>query len=126
MCYLNNIGLDSQKGVSLVGNLIVLVAIVFFGIVGLKFFPAYSEFYSLKGLLNAMNKAPLSSMSKREIVAEFDRLAVGSYVSAVSGKDLIIESDSDKVKISVNYKVVKPIVANVSMMVDFETSNLDQ
>ncbi len=115
-----------ETGSTFLGNLIVVAAIMLVGLVGMKIFPAYSEFYSVKNLLRSINQEPLSTMSKRDIQAAFDRRATSSYVTVITGKDLIIEKQANETRVSVNYQVAKPIVANISVLVDFKASNLDQ
>jgi hypothetical protein len=62
-------------------------------------------------------------MGKKEIMQAFDKAASATYVEVVKGSDLVVEnSDSGKV-LSVEYQVVKPIVANVSVVMDFHATS---
>lgn len=115
-----------QSGSSFWGTLIVVAAIGFFGLVGLKLFSSYSEFYSVKSALKAMKSEPLDTMSKNEIKASFDRRAIATYITTVTGQDLKIEKEGRETVVSVNYQVVKPIVANISVVADFAASTRDQ
>lgn len=116
----------TQTGSTFLGNLIVIAAIVIFGLVGMKLFPAYSEFYSVKSVLKAMKSEPLDTMSKSDIKASFDRRASASYVTTVSGENLTIEKQGRQTVVSINYSVVKPIVANISVLAEFTASTLDE
>lgn len=115
-----------ESGSTFLGNLFVFAAIMLLGLVGMKVFPAYSEFYSVKSLLRSMNQEPLTTMSPREIENAFDRRATSSYVTTISGKDLIIEKQAGATVVSVNYQVVKHIFSNISVLVDFKASNQEQ
>lgn len=115
----------NQQGSTLLGNLIVVAAIGLFGLVGLKLFPSYSEFYSVKSVLKAMKDEPLDTMSKSEIKASFDRRAGATYISTVTGEQLTIEKEGRETIVSVNYQVVKPIVANISVVAEFTASTRD-
>lgn len=117
--------LKKQNGSTFLGNLIVVAAICLFGLVGLKLFPSYSEFYSVKSVLKAMKSEPLDTMSKSEIKASFDRRAGATYVSTVTGEQLTIEKEGRETVVSINYQVVKPIVANISVVADFTASTRD-
>jgi hypothetical protein len=44
----------SQRGITLMGFMVVLVVLSFFFLVGAKLFPAYSEFNSVKSAMNEM------------------------------------------------------------------------
>ena len=44
----------AQRGITLMGFLVVLAVVSFFFIIGAKLFPAYSEFNSVKSVMNEM------------------------------------------------------------------------
>jgi hypothetical protein len=126
MSVVNEKSMTSQNGSTFLGNLIVVAAIGIFGLVGMKLFPAYSEFYSVKSVLKAMKDEPLNTMGKSEIKASFDRRASTAYVSTVTAEQLKIEKEGRDTVVSVNYQVVKPIIANISVMAEFTASTRDQ
>ena len=71
-----------------------------------------------------MNKESLSSMSKKEIMDAFNRRASTSYITVVTGNDLSIDkAGSGETVVSVKYQVTKPLVGNVSMLLDFSASS---
>ena len=51
----------AQRGITLMGFLVVLVVVSFFFIIGAKLFPAYSEFNSVKTIMNEMALEPNSA-----------------------------------------------------------------
>lgn len=112
-----------QCGATLIGMLLVGASVVFLAIIVLKVFPAYQEFYSVKTVLHAMNKEPLSTMSKKEIIDSFNKRADAGYVTIVHGSDLVIEKNkAGETVVSVEYQVVKPLFGNVSVMLDFDST----
>lgn len=116
----------TQHGSTFLGNLIVIAAIAIFGLIGMKLFPAYSEFSSVKSAIKAMKDEPLNTMSKHDIKASFDRRAVATYITTVTGDDLKIEKEGRETVVSVDYQVVKPVIANISVMAEFNASTRDQ
>lgn len=117
-------GSKKQRGATLIGMLFVGASVVFLAIIALKVFPAYQEFFSVKTVLHAMNKEPLSTMSKKEIVDSFNRRADAGYVTVVHGSDLAIEkNEAGEMVVSVQYQVVKPLFGNVSVMLDFASAS---
>ena len=48
----------AQRGITIMGFLVVLVVVSFFFIIGAKLFPAYSEFNSVKSIMNEMAAEP--------------------------------------------------------------------
>lgn len=115
-----NNNFKKQSGATLLGMLIVGAMIVFVALIVMKMAPAYTEFMSVKKVLMAMKQEPLSSMSNKEIKDSFDRRANIAYVETVKGSDLNIEKGADgETVVTVDYQVVKPIMGNVSVLIDF-------
>ena len=50
--------IKAQRGITIMGFLVVLVVVSFFFIIGAKLFPAYSEFNSVKSIMNEMAAEP--------------------------------------------------------------------
>ncbi|MDO9150208.1 MAG: DUF4845 domain-containing protein [Methylotenera sp.] len=109
----------SQQGATLLGMLIVGVFVVFIALIVMKVTPAYIEFMSVKKVLKAMNQESLSTMTSKEIKDSFNKRASTSYVEVVRGSDLVIEKGASGTVVTVNYEVVKPIIGNVSVLIDF-------
>jgi hypothetical protein len=117
----------NQRGATLIGMAFIAGALIFVAIIAMKMAPAYIEFMSVKKVLQAMQQESLSSMSKNEIKDSFDKRRNVAYVEVVSADDLIIEkNDTGDTVVAVQYQVTKPIVANVSVVMDFEASTDSQ
>ncbi len=117
------IGVKKQQGMTFLGLVIVVAAIVFLAMIGMKMVPSYIEFFGVKKVLNHIASDPnFNEMSKKEIMERFDKGANIGYISVVKSSDLVIERGSTGNKITVDYQVVKPIVANVSVQMDFHAS----
>ena len=113
-----------QGGATLIGMVIVSAALIFIAIIAMKIFPAYTEFMSVRTVIRAMGQESLSTMSKKEIMDSFDRRSTTSYVDVVKGRDLTIgKNSSGDTVVSVDYQVVKPLMGNVSVLIDFSASS---
>jgi len=67
-----------------------------------------------------MQSESLGTMSNKEIKDSFEKRASVAYVDTVKGSDLVIEKTPDgSAVVSVSYEVVKPIMGNVSVLIDF-------
>lgn len=110
--------MNNQKGGSFIGMLIVIAAIVFWGLLGLKVGPAYLEYMNVK---NALKRATSSAdvTSQKAIAEAFDKSARVDNITVVKGSDLVV---SDGV-VSVEYQVVVPIMANASALLDFNATS---
>ena len=109
---------NNQKGGSFIGLVIVIAAIVFIGMIGLKVGPAYLEFLNVK---NALKRAASSAdlTSKKAVADAFDKSASVDNITVVKGFDLVVNNGV----VSVEYQVVIPIVANASALLDFNATS---
>lgn len=108
----------NQKGGSFIGMVIVIAAIVFIGMIGLKVGPAYLEFLNVK---NALKRAAGSAdlTSKKAVADAFDKSAAVDNITVVKGSDLVVNNGVA----SVEYQVVIPIMANASALLDFNATS---
>lgn len=110
----------SQRGATFLGMLFVGAMVAFVALIVMKMVPAYTEFFSVKKVIKAMKEEPLGTMSKKEIMDSFDKRASIAYIESVKGSDLDIEKGAeDEAVVSVEYQIVKPIMGNVSVLIDF-------
>jgi Tfp pilus assembly protein PilE len=110
--------LKQQYGMTFIGLVLIIAAIVFFAILGMKVAPPYMEYMSVKNAIKkAANSADLTS--KKDVANAFDRSASVDNITVVKGADLTIENGV----ISTQYQVVVPIVANASVLLDFNATS---
>ena len=112
-----------QRGITFIGLVLVIAAVVFFAVLGMKVVPAYIEFFGVKKIINKIaNETNFNEMSNKEITQAFDNSASVGYVSVIRGKDLIIEKSQSGNVVTAEYQVVIPIVANASVLLDFSAT----
>lgn len=118
--HLKNQRPNKQAGISFLGMLFVGAFIALIAITAIRIVPSYTEFMTVKKVLKAMQQDPLDTMTPKEIKTAFDKRASIDYISVVSSEDLSIErSDSGATVISVEYQVVRPLMGNLSVLMDF-------
>lgn len=121
---LSNSNIKKQKGATFLGMAIIAGILIFAAIIVMKMAPAYIEFMSVKKVLHAMSQDSLSSMSKKEIKDSYVRRASIDDIASVTPDDLVIEKDeTGATVVSVQYRVIKPLVGNVSVILDFAASS---
>lgn len=76
-----------QRGLSLLGLLVLGVVLVFAAMIALKVFPTVDEYLSIKRAIEAARQEP----SPAAIRARFDRAASIESITAINGKDLQIQ-----------------------------------
>lgn len=113
-----------QRGLSMLGFLFVAIVLVAVAMLAMKLVPAYVEFFSVKKILNAMAQDPeMKDKSNAELRNDFSRRASVDYVSVVKPEDLRIERQGGVPVISVEYEFRTPLVANISLVIDFNASS---
>jgi hypothetical protein len=115
-------GAARQRGLSVVSLIFVGVIVVFLLVIGAKAVPAMTEYFAVD---RAVQKVAGEGQTVRDIRAAFDRYATVDNISSVSGKDLDITKDGEKVIVSYAYQYSIPIMDNVRIVIDFAGSNRD-
>lgn len=90
-----------QRGISLIGLIIVGALLAFFGVVGAQVLPTALEY---QAIVKAAKKAATDGTTVSEVRAAFDRAAVIDDISSISGKDLEISKVNDKVVVAFAYE----------------------
>ncbi len=111
-----------HAGLTLIGFVFVAAVVAIFVAVGARVTPAYIEYYSVQKSLEktlAETKDPTSQVDLRRT---FDRYLATDYIDSVTARDLEVTKEGNKVTISVAWTRKLPLVANVSLFLDFEAS----
>lgn len=113
---------DKQRGISLVGLVIVAGLLAFTLLVGFRAVPAFTEYFAIQRVIRAVAEEGNGGASMTELRRSFDRRSGIDDISTVAGKDLDIFKQGGKVVIEVEYERKVPIAGNVSLLFDFSAS----
>ncbi|SPE29950.1 putative transmembrane protein [Burkholderiales bacterium] len=111
-----------QRGLSLVGLIFVGVIVVILLTIGMKVVPALAEYLAIE---RAVQKVASEGSTVRDIRNAFDRYATIDDIKSVSGKDLDITKDAERIIVSYSYSYSVPVLDNVRIVIDFSGSNRD-
>ena len=104
-----------QRGLTFLGLLVVGILLALTGVVLAQVVPTYIEYMAVQ---KAVNKA-----SAGETVAEvrgiFDKAATIDDISSVSGKDLNVTKNGDKVVVSVAYNKEIELVGPAYLLIKY-------
>ena len=115
---------SKQQGMTFIGLVLVIAAVIFLAVIGMKVVPAYIEFAGVKKIINRLAAdSAFNDMSKKDIVAAFDKAVSADYVTVIKGSDLVIEKGATGNVVTADYQVTLPIVANASVLLDFHASS---
>lgn len=114
----------NQRGVTLLGAMLIGFMLVAVAMLGMKLIPAYMEFFSVKKIIRAMDNDPaVSGMSISQVRESFDKRADIDYVAVIKGRDLEVSKGRGKTIIKADYTVTIPIAGNIAALLDFHASN---
>ncbi len=107
---------NTQRGITLVGLILVIAMIGGVAVLAMQVFPSFVEFNSIK---KAITYAKANGSTVVEIRAAFDRQAEIGYITTINGKDLEIVKNGDDVVISFAYDKKIPIVGPASLLIEY-------
>ncbi|HJV26112.1 MAG TPA: DUF4845 domain-containing protein [Aromatoleum sp.] len=113
-----------QQGLSPVGVLIVGALLASVLLIGFRTVPAVNEYFAIQKIIKVVASEGDSGASINDLRRSFDRRAQIDDVSTINGTDLDIRKDAGKVVIDAQYARKVPIVANVSLLIDFHATSL--
>ncbi len=109
----------SQSGVTLIGLLFWAVLLGSTALVLMKVFPAVNEYRTIQAMVNKIAQSGGSSVP--EVRAAFERARQIEYgVTSVTGRDLEVTKEDDKLVIKFAYDKEIPLVEPVYLLIKFE------
>ncbi len=111
-----------QRGVSLVGMLILGIVLVGGMVLAVRCVPAYNEYFAVKSALNQI-AAGSDAESPESIRHAFQRRADLGGVTSIGSKDLDITKDSGHYVIFAQWERQVSLIANVSLVFAFQASS---
>jgi len=107
---------NGQRGVSIMGLLVVLVVIIFVALLGMKIVPSFLEFRSIKTAVEAISKQAQSPADVRRL---FENRAAIDDIQSVRATDLEIARDGNVVVIAVAYRKEIKLFGPVGLVIDY-------
>ncbi|MFC4526819.1 DUF4845 domain-containing protein [Dyella halodurans] len=115
---------SKQSGITLIGFLVVLIVVCFFGFMAMKLIPAYTEFM---GVNKAMNDIATGSMEgktlddvRRDLAKKMDFQYVDD--ATIKPKDITIKREGNAAQLHVTYDKRIPFMYNIDFLLHFEKS----
>jgi hypothetical protein len=113
------LGVRAQRGVSLIGLLFWAIVIGFIGYVAIRVLPTVNEYLTIQSAINKI--AANNPTTVGEIRVQFDKQKEIEYsISSVSGKDLDITKENDRIVIRFAYSKELELIAPVYLLIKYE------
>jgi Tfp pilus assembly protein PilV len=110
-----------QRGLSMIGFLFVAAVVVVVALLAFRMMPAYIEYYTIQKALEAAI-ADSNDLSTTSIRRAMDRKLSADYADAITPKDVEVSKNGNVVTASASWQKKLPLVANVSLLLDFDAS----
>jgi hypothetical protein len=115
---------SKQSGITLIGFLVVLIVVGFFGFMAMKLIPAYTEFMGVNKAMTQIASEGLDGKSLNDVRNNLLRKMDFQYVSddTIKPKDITIKRDGNAAQLNVSYDKRIPFMYNIDFMLHFEKS----
>lgn len=112
----------NQKGLTLIGFLIVLGIVLFFAYAGMRVIPMYLEYHALVNAMDKLANDPgAKSMPAYKIKQSIQMSLWASYASNnIKNEHVRISKKSDGVNVRVAYEVREDFIANIDLVASFD------
>lgn len=115
------IGNRQQRGITMLSFLIVLAVLGFFAFTAMRLFPVYSEYYSVKQAMEAVQNEPgVVNWDGARIRDALGRRFEISYVDSVKPEHIKIVRQSTGNRLQIAYEVRRPFAYNVDFVAKFD------
>jgi len=108
--------LQRQRGLSVLGLLIILGLVGFVALVAMKVFPTYIEYKSIE---SAIVKAKTAGSTIADVRKSFNASAMVQDISSIGSGDLEIYKEDNDFVVSFAYEKKVPLFGPVSLVIDY-------
>lgn len=113
-----------QAGMGLVGFIMVAVGIVLVAVLGMKIVPPYIHSAQIAQIFKAIANDPaMQTASVKDIQEAYSKRANINYITDITANDIDIAKDERSLSISASYSVKIPLVANITLLLEFNPSS---
>ena len=107
-----------QRGFTLFGLLFWAIIVGFAALIGMRVLPTLNEYFTIK---RTVNKITTEGTTVPEIRAAFERQKDIEYsITSISGKDLSVTKENDKVVVSFAYDKEVELMKPVFLLIKYE------
>ncbi len=108
-----------QQGVTLFGLMFWALAIGFAAYVVIRVFPTVNEYLTVQSTVEKIARAQPATVAEARLA--FDKQKDVEYsISSISGKDLLVTKENDRVVVAFAYDKLVPIYGPVYILIKYE------
>ena len=111
-----------QRGLSLVGFIVVAALVMLAVMIGFRMAPAYIEWYTVKKVMTHTLESSKDGFTLYQFRRDFDLKASADYIDSVRGSDIEVTKEGNQLVATASWQRVLHLVGNVSLLLDFEAT----
>jgi hypothetical protein len=113
-----------QQGITFLGWLVLLIPIAIVGYVGIRVTPVLLNYVKVARVLEQVKKefSATDGITREALAASIAKRFDVDYVESPSPKDVSVHKTGDGWEVSVSYESVTPLIANASLLLQFDKS----
>ena len=111
----------SQRGVTFIGWMLLLIPIGIIGYAGIRVAPFYLNYFRVvKVLEQTASEAKGETVNPTDIHASLERRFNVEYVDTPDAKDVDVHRDGEHWVVIAKYEEVAPLFGNLSLLLEFD------
>jgi len=110
-----------QRGLTIVGFLLVSAVVIIFALVGFRVLPAYIEYFTVQKALQATLAEP-GNLTPQDIRRSLERRMDADYIDSVRASDVTVSKEGNQIVASLAWQKILHMVGNASILLEFEAS----
>ena len=113
-----------QLGLSMSGFVVTAIILIFAAVLAMKLIPPYMQDGEIKKVFDAVAQDPdMKNATIRDIQIAYSKRAAVQDITAIKLDDVEIDKQGGGITLSASYQVKIPLVANISLLLDFNPSS---
>ena len=111
-----------QRGLTIIGFILVAAVVIIFGMVGFRTLPSYIEYFTVKRVLARTLQDSKEGFSMYQFRREFDLKASADYIDSVRGSDIEVTKEGNSLVATAAWSKTLHLVGNMSLLLEFEAT----
>lgn len=114
---------DRQRGITVIGMLILIIAIAFVALIAMKVVPMYIQYYTIKSTVESIRKEPqLAQMSAQDIQNAIQKRFDIGYVDKIAARDLKLRNERNGRVLDLVYQDERELFYGLSVLLKVNES----
>ena len=112
-----------QRGITVIGMLILIIAIAFVALIAMKVVPMYIQYYTIKSTVESIRKEPqLAQMSAQDIHNAIQKRFDIGYVDKIAARDLKLRNERNGRVLDLVYQDERELFYGLSVLLKVNES----